>query len=198
MSGPTRGARVLRETAETRVEVELELEGQGAARVATGLGFLDHMLAQLARHGGWNLALQCRGDLEVDDHHSVEDCALALGEALDAALGERRDIERFGEAHAPLDEALARCVVDVSSRPWAEVSFAFRRERLGSVATENLTHFVRSLAQAARLCVHLDVLRGENDHHKAEAGFKSLALALRRALAPRAGVGVPSTKEVLA
>ena len=197
----SRSVTVARETAETRVRVVLDLDGEGKARVDSGIGFLDHMLAQLARHGRWDLELTCEGDLEVDDHHSAEDCALALGEAVDRALGERRGIERFGEAHAPLDEALARVVVDLSGRPWPQVRLGLRRERLGGLACENLVHFFRSFAIAARLTLHADVLRGENDHHRAEAACKALALALRRASArvPRgpARNRIPSTKEVL-
>lgn len=193
-----RRARVLRETAETRVEVELCLDGTGRASVASGIGFLDHMLGALARHARWDLTLACRGDLEVDDHHTAEDCALALGEAVDHALGERRDFARFGSAHAPLDEALARAVVDVSGRPFARVRLGLRREMLGRIATENLVHVLQSLAVAARLTLHVDVLEGENDHHRAEAAYKAVALALRQALARDAAAGVPSTKEVLA
>jgi len=193
-----RAATVERRTAETSTRVHLALDGTGRARIDTGLGFLDHMLAALAKHARIDLELSCEGDLEVDDHHTAEDCALALGQALDRALGERRGIRRFGTAHAPLDEALARVVVDLSGRPWHEVDLGFRREMVGEVATENLTHFFQSLAIAARMALHVDLLRGENDHHRAEAAFKALALALREAVARDGPAGeVPSTKGVL-
>ena len=192
-----RAATVERKTAETSIRVHLELDGTGRARVDTGLGFLDHMLTALAKHGRLGLELSCEGDLEIDDHHTAEDCALALGQALDEALGERRGIRRFGSAYAPLDEALARAVVDLSGRPWHEVRIGFRRETVGEVATENLTHFFRSLAIAGRMALHVDLLRGENDHHRAEAAFKALALALREAVARDGSGEVPSTKGVL-
>jgi imidazoleglycerol-phosphate dehydratase len=201
VSGPVPGAArtavVERRTSETSIRVGLLLDGTGRAQVETGLGFLDHMLTALAKHARLDLELACEGDLEVDDHHTAEDCALALGRALDEALGERRGIRRFGSAYAPLDEALARAVVDLSGRPWPEVHLGFRRETIGEVATENLTHFLASLATAGRMALHVDVLRGENDHHRAEAAFKALALALRDAVAPDGTGEVPSTKGVL-
>jgi imidazoleglycerol phosphate dehydratase HisB len=192
-----RAATVERTTAETSVRCALGLDGTGRATVATGLGFLDHMLHTLARHSGFDLDVACRGDLVVDDHHTVEDVSLALGRALDDALGERRAITRFGSAYAPLDEALARAVVDLSGRPWPAIELGLTREKLGDVATENLTHFFQSFAVAARAALHVDVLKGANDHHRAESAFKALALALRIAVARTSGDAVPSTKEVL-
>jgi len=192
-----RTATLSRTTRETDVRVELDLDGTGEARVDTGVGFLDHLLSALALHARLDLVLTCRGDLEVDDHHTAEDCALALGEAVDRALGERRGLARFADALAPLDEALARAVVDVSSRPFALVELGLRRERLGALACENIGHVLRSFAVAARLTLHVDVLRGENDHHRAEAAFKAVALALRRALRVEDADLVPSTKGVL-
>ncbi len=192
-----REASVERRTNETSIRVRLALDGDGRAQVETGLGFLDHMLTSLAKHARLDLELACEGDLEIDDHHTAEDCALALGQALDKALGDRRGIRRFGHAYAPLDEALARAVVDLSGRPWPEVSLGFRRETIGEIATENLTHFFQSLATAGRMALHVDVLRGENDHHRAEAAFKALALALHDALAEDGSGEVPSTKGVL-
>ncbi len=186
-----------RDTGETSVELRLDLDGSGRADVSTGLRFLDHMLDALARHARLDLTLRCQGDLDVDDHHTVEDCAIVLGGALDELLGERRGITRFGSAYAPLDEALARVVVDLSGRPWPEVDLGLRRERLGTVACENLTHFLQTLAIEGRMALHVDVLRGENDHHRAEAAFKALALALRQALASDGADSVPSTKGVL-
>ena len=158
---------------------------------------MDHMLDALARHARLDLTLRCTGDLEVDDHHTVEDCAIVLGGALNELLGERRGITRFGSAYAPLDEALARVVVDLSGRPWPEVTLGLRRERLGAVACENLTHFLQTLAIEGRMALHVDVLRGENDHHRAEAAFKALALALRQAITRDGASSVPSTKGVL-
>ena len=192
-----RRATVNRKTLETAVEVELALDGTGQAEVATGIGFLDHMLGALAKHGRFDLSLKCRGDLEVDDHHTVEDCALALGQALDQALGERRGIARFGSAYAPLDEALARAVVDLSGRPCAVVELGLARETIGTVACENLAHFFTSLATAGRVALHVDALRGANDHHRAEAAFKAAALALRQAVRLDGPDQVPSTKGVL-
>jgi len=192
-----RRASVSRKTLETAIEVELGLDGTGRAEVATGIGFFDHMLGALAKHARFDLSLKCQGDLEVDDHHTVEDCALALGQALDQALGERRGIARFGSAYAPLDEALARAVVDLSGRPCAVVDLGLQREALGALACENVGHFFSSLATAGRMALHVDVLRGANDHHRAEAAFKATALALREAVRADGSDQVPSTKGVL-
>ncbi len=186
-----------RTTGETRVTVALSLDGTGEAQIASGIAFLDHLIAQLAKHGRFDIELGCAGDLEIDDHHSAEDCALALGAAFDRALGERVGIRRFGDALAPLDEALARAVVDFSGRPHAEVALGLEREMLGTLATENVEHFVRSFAMGANACVHLDVLKGRNDHHRAESAFKALALALRSAVARDGSQILPSTKGVL-
>jgi imidazoleglycerol-phosphate dehydratase len=193
-----RTATVRRTTAETDVALTLTVDGTGAASVRTGLGFYDHMLTALTKHARFDLEVTCTGDLHVDDHHTVEDVALALGEALAAALGDRRGLRRFGSAYAPLDEALARAVVDLSGRPWPEVDLGLRRERIGDVAAENLGHALRSLAMAAKMTLHVDVLKGENDHHRAEAAYKAVALALRAAVARDGHADVPSTKGVLA
>lgn len=192
----TRTAKVHRKTKETDIEVSLTLDGSGRADVATGIGFLDHMLTSLTRHARFDLELRCAGDLHIDDHHTAEDCALALGQALDEALGDRAGVRRFGHAYAPLDEALARAVVDLSGRPFHRIELGTTREMLGTIALENLRHVMQSLALAARACVHVDVLRGENDHHRVEAAYKALALALRCAVA-RDGDDIPSTKGVL-
>lgn len=186
-----------RQTRETTIRGRLALDGERQISVATGIGFLDHMLTCLAFHAGWDLELECSGDLEVDDHHTAEDCALALGGALDRALGERTGIARFGWAFAPLDEALARAVVDLSGRPWPEVDLGLEREQLGTMATENVTHFFGSLTMNLKAAVHIDVLRGDNDHHRAEASFKALALALKAATTPVGESGAPSTKGTL-
>jgi imidazoleglycerol phosphate dehydratase HisB len=186
-----------RKTRETAITGELALDGAGRVDLATGIGFLDHLLTALAFHAGFNLQLECSGDLEVDDHHTAEDCALAVGGALDAALGDRERIARFGWAYAPLDDALARAVVDLSGRPWAAVDLGLKRESLGSLACENVAHVLSSIATAARCTLHVDLLRGTNDHHRAEAAFKATALALRQAVSLSAGSGPPSTKGVL-
>lgn len=191
---PQRTSSRSRQTRETEISCQLNLDGTGEAQVSTGIGFLDHMLTALAKHGRFDLQLACTGDLAVDDHHTAEDCAIVLGEALDASLGERRGIVRFASAYAPLDEALARVVVDLSGRPWPEVHIDFRRETLGGIATENLVHFFQTLSIAGRMSLHVDVLRGENDHHKAEAAFKALALSLRDAVRTDGSGVIPSTK----
>lgn len=191
-----RTAEIERRTNETQVLLRLTIDGSGQASVQTGIGMLDHLLATLAKFAKFDLELRCDGDLQVDDHHTAEDCALALGQALDRALGERSGIRRFGDAHAPLDEALARAVVDLSGRPYPAIALGLRRERLGELACENITHVLQSFAVAGRMALHVDLLRGENDHHRAEAAFKAVALALRAACA-RDGDGVPSTKGVL-
>ena len=188
---------VERITNETTIRLVLDLDGVGDARVETGLGFWDHMLGALAKHGRFDMELTCTGDLEVDDHHTVEDTAIVLGAGIDELLGDRRGIARFGSAYAPLDEALARAVIDLCGRPFARVDLGFARERIGAVATENLEHGIRSLAVASRSCIHMDIIAGENDHHRAEAGFKALALALRQAVARDGSGEVPSTKGVL-
>jgi len=192
-----RRATFARETGETRVRVELDLDGTGVCRVSTGIGFLDHMLDALGRHGRFDLTVEASGDVEVDDHHTAEDVAIGLGRALGEALGERRGIERFAHAYAPLDEALVRAVVDLSARPWPEVRLDFRRERLGALSTENVTHFFNTFALEARMALHVDVIRAENDHHRAEAAFKAVALALRAAVRRTGDGAVPSTKGVL-
>lgn len=192
-----RRARVERTTAETNVYADLDVDGTGRADITTGVGFLDHLLLALIRHARFDLALRCEGDLDVDDHHTAEDSALALGRALDQALGDRRGIVRFGWALAPLDEALARVAVDLSGRPFADVDLGLTRPAIGALSAENVSHVLRSFATAARLTLHVDVLKGENDHHRAEAAFKALALALRQAVAASGFDDVPSTKESL-
>ena len=192
-----RTATVERTTRETGVRITLVIDGTGRTEVSTGIGFLDHLFDALARHSGFDLTITCKGDLRVDDHHTAEDCALGLGEALDRALGERRGIMRFGSAFAPLDEALARAVIDLSGRPYAAVDLGLGRTVIGGLACENVAHVLRSLATAARLTLHVDVLRGENDHHRAEAAFKAVALALRQAVACSGSDEIPSTKGVL-
>ncbi len=194
----TRKSQIDRETKETQIQLALTLDGSGQADIRTQIGFLDHLLTALARHARLDLTLSCQGDLHVDDHHTAEDCGLALGAALNDALGERRGIARFGAAYAPLDEALARAVIDLSGRPFARTELHLKRDKLGELACENVAHVLGSLATAARLTLHVDVLSGVNDHHKAEAAFKAVALALRQAIRCDAGDDrIPSTKGVL-
>ena len=189
-----RTARVERTTNETRIVVEVDLDRAATPRTATGLGFLDHMLAQLGTHAGIDLAIACTGDLHVDEHHTVEDCALALGEALALAVGDKRGLARYGFV-LPMDEARAGATLDWSGRPGFFFNGAFPRERVGDLPTELVPHFFRSLCERAGLTLHLDVA-GENAHHMVEACFKAVARALRQALA-RGGQGVPSTKGAL-
>ncbi len=190
----SRNATIERKTNETEIRVTVELDGTGQADVQTDIGFLDHLLDALTRHSRFDLELRCKGDLQVDDHHTAEDCGLALGAVIREALGDRVGIERFGSAYAPLDEALARAVVDISGRPFAAIDLGLTRERLGELSCENIPHVLSSLATAAGLTLHVDVLRGDNDHHRAEAAFKAVALALRAAVRPSGFDDVPSTK----
>jgi imidazoleglycerol-phosphate dehydratase len=190
----SRKATIDRKTNETEINVTLKLDGEGTSDVQTGIGFLDHLLGALVGHGRFNLELRCKGDLQVDDHHTAEDCGLALGSALREALGDRSGITRFGYAYAPLDEALARAVVDISGRPFATIDLGLARERLGELSCENIPHVLSSLATAAGITLHVDVLRGDNDHHRAEAAFKAVALALRAAVGSSGFDDIPSTK----
>ena len=191
-----REAEVQRSTGETRVRLNLNLDG-GPVQIDTGLAFFDHMLAQLARHGGLGLAVAAQGDLQVDGHHLVEDVGLCLGEALHAALGDRSGISRFGEAHVPMDETLVRVVVDLSGRPWCRYDACLPHLILGNGFYPELAReFFIALAQRGGFNLHAAVLYGENTHHQLEALFKALALALRRAV-KREGEGVPSTKGTL-
>ena len=193
----TRFGEVRRTTGETNVSVDLTLDGSGRANIATGIGFLDHLLTAFARHSRCDVNITCDGDLNVDDHHTVEDVALALGQALDQALGDRSGITRFGHAMVPLDEALSRVAIDLSGRPFADVQLGLTREALGALSTENVTHLLRSFATAARLTLHVDVLKGDNDHHRAESAIKATAIALRQAVSSSGFDDVPSTKGVL-
>jgi imidazoleglycerol-phosphate dehydratase len=194
----SRRAQIDYATRETRTRLTVELDGTGQARVETGIGYLDHMLEQLAFHGLLDLELHCEGDLHVDGHHTCEDVAIALGRGLDQALGERSGIRRYGQSHVPMDETLARTVLDFSGRPEFHFQGAFTRERLGTLETQMVPHFFKSVAVAARLTLHMALLYGENDHHKCEALFKSCGRALADAvtLEPRRA-GVSSTKGVL-
>lgn len=191
-----RCATLSRETSETRIRLTLHLEG-GPASIRTGLGFFDHMLAQLARHGGFGLEVEATGDLQVDCHHLVEDVGLALGEAFHEALGDRRGLARWGEAHVPMDETLVRVVVDLSGRPYLVFQAAYPSLVLGDgFQTEMVREFFQAFAQRGRLNLHAAVLYGANTHHQIEALFKGLARALRQAARVQ-GTQVPSTKGTL-
>lgn len=189
-----REATVDRSTKETEISVRLNLDGTGSTTVSTGIGFLDHLLDAMTKHARFDLELSCTGDLHIDDHHTAEDCGLAIGIALHRALGERVGIRRFGSAYAPLDEALARCVVDISGRAFSDVNLGLTRERLGELSCENIPHVLTSMASTAGITLHVDVIKGDNDHHRAEAAFKAVALALRAAVGRSGFDDVPSTK----
>ena len=194
----TRRVQVERKTRETDIVLRLDLDGEGRARIRTGIGFLDHMLTSLATHARFDLDVRCKGDLQVDAHHSVEDVGIALGQALKQALGDKRGVVRFGHAYVPLDEALSRAVVDLSGRPWLHFGVQFRAQRIGDLPTELLEDFFWALVDHGRFNLHLDTLRGRNAHHIAETLFKATARALRMAVARDARVGdVPSTKGAL-
>lgn len=189
-----RRAAVQRNTKETRVRIGIDLDRVAEPKVATGLPFFDHMLEQIGKHGGFALEVETQGDLHIDEHHTVEDTALALGQALREALGDKRGIGRYGFT-LPMDETLASAALDFSGRPWLVFEGEFRREKVGDLPTELVPHFFRSLCDSAGLNLHLSV-RGDNDHHKIEAAFKALARALRQAIR-REGKELPSTKGAL-
>jgi imidazoleglycerol-phosphate dehydratase/histidinol-phosphatase len=189
-----RRAQVQRRTRETDIAVAVELDSESDCRISTGIGFFDHMLEQLARHGGFQLELSCRGDLHIDEHHTVEDCALALGEALRRALGDKRGLGRYGFL-LPMDESEAQVAIDLSGRPYFVFEGRFAREQIGTLPTELVPHFFRSLADSLGAALHLTV-RGENTHHMIEACFKGVGRALRGALR-REGLALPSTKGML-
>ena len=193
-----RAAEVRRTTKETDVRVRLGLDGTGRSQVSTGVAFLDHMLELFARHGLFDLEVECRGDLHIDDHHSVEDVAITLGQAFAEALGDKAGVARYGSAYVPMDEALCRAVVDLSGRFYLVYAVETRRQTIGNFSVELAEHFWRSLAEAARCNLHIDCLRGRNTHHILEGTFKAAARALRQACErdPRVS-GVPSTKGVL-
>ena len=193
-----RTCEVSRKTRETDVVVSLNLDGEGASQVSTGIHFFDHMLILLAKHGLFDLEVRCSGDLEVDGHHTVEDVGIALGEAFDRALGSKEGITRYGMAYVPMDETLGRAVVDYSGRPFLVCKVEFPAEKVGELNTELVEEFFRALAVHGRMNLHVEVLYGKNSHHMAEAMFKSAGRALSLAAARNPAVkGVPSTKGVL-
>jgi imidazoleglycerol-phosphate dehydratase len=194
----SRTAHIHRVTGETDVSLSLALDGTGAGERHTGVGFFDHLLDAVARHGGLDLDVQVQGDLETGPHHTVEDTGLALGQALDEALGDRSGIRRFGHAVVPMDEARAACAIDVSGRPYAALDGSFPAERVADFDTDLAEEFLRAVANAAKLTVHVQVEAGTNAHHMVEASFKAFARALREAVSEDPRVqGVPSTKGLL-
>ena len=194
-----RTATLHRDTSETRIAVTVDLDGTGVYDVHTGVGFFDHMLEQFSRHSLIDLHVRTDGDLHIDEHHTVEDTALAIGAAVARALGEKRGIRRYGDALSPMDETLTRVALDISGRPWLVWKCAFTIQKLGTMDTELFQHFFHSFAQAAGITLHVETLYGDNNHHIAESAFKGLARALRQAVEidPRKGDAVPSTKGVL-
>ena len=191
-----RSAHVERNTLETRIQVELNLDGRGNAHFTTGIPFLEHMLDQVARHGLIDLNIDCQGDTHIDDHHTVEDIGITLGQALIQALGDKRGIRRYGHAYVPLDEALSRAVVDISGRPGLEFHVAFSRPRIGAFDVDLFREFFQGFVNHAAVTLHIDCLRGRNAHHQAETVFKAFGRALRMALEPdpRMQGIIPSTK----
>ena len=194
-----REGRVERKTGETEIAVRVNLDGQGDYKVDTGIGFLDHMLAQLARHSLIDLEVTAKGDLHIDAHHTTEDTGIALGQAVAQALGARTGIQRYGHAYLPMDEALTRVALDLSNRAYLVWKVAFTRDKLGDFDTELFREFFQAFAQNAGITLHVETLYGDNNHHIAESAFKALALALRAAVAidPRKADQVPSTKGAL-
>ncbi len=191
-----RTAEVTRNTAETQVAVSLNLDGTGQARLATGIGFFDHMLDQIARHGLIDLEVEAKGDLHIDGHHTVEDVGITLGQAVYKAVGDKKGIRRYGHAYVPLDEALSRVVIDFSGRPGLVMNVPFKSGMIGTFDTQLAHEFFQGFANHAFVTLHIDNLRGENAHHQCETVFKAFARALRSALEldPRAAGTIPSTK----
>ena len=194
-----RTATLRRDTSETRISVSVDLDGTGQYDIHTGVGFFDHMLEQLARHSLIDVTLHCDGDLHIDQHHTVEDSALALGSAVAQALGDKRGIRRYADALSPMDETLTRVALDISGRPWLVWKTAFTVSRLGELDTELIEHWFHSFAQTAGITLHVETLYGSNNHHIVEAAYKGLARALRTAVEidPRKSDAIPSTKGVL-
>jgi imidazoleglycerol-phosphate dehydratase len=194
-----RTATLSRQTSETDITLTVNLDGSGQANVATGIGFLDHMLTALTRHGLFDLTVRAKGDLHIDFHHTTEDVGIVLGRAIAQALGDKRGITRFGQAQVPMDEALAEAVIDISGRPFLVWNVGFERPKIGEMDTELFEEFFRALATNAAITLHVTKRAGHNAHHVAEACFKATARALRAAVAidPRAADAIPSTKGTL-
>ena len=198
MSEEKRSARIERRTTETQIDLELCLDGGGECRVETGIGFFDHMLNAFARHGLFDLVIQCQGDLEVDAHHTVEDVGICLGQAIDQALGDKVGIQRYGHSYVPMDEALARAAIDLSGRAYLVLRAAFNDEQVGELPVALVREFFYAVADQGRMNLHLDLLRGQNDHHGIEALFKAFARALDMASQKSDRVqGITSTKGAL-
>lgn len=194
-----RESTIQRRTKETEIDVALRIEGSGQVEVDTGIGMLDHLVEQLARHGGFDLTVKARGDLSVDSHHTVEDLGLSLGQAFNEALGDRGGVARMADRTVPLDEALVQVVLDLSGRPYSEIDLTFRGAMVGDLPTQMVTHLLQSFAQEARITLHVRQLAGDNDHHIMEAAFKALARAMRDAVTLiESPQSVPSTKGTLA
>ncbi|MEL6874065.1 MAG: imidazoleglycerol-phosphate dehydratase HisB [Pseudomonadota bacterium] len=196
MTKATRSATIERNTKETEIFVEVNLDGTGSYDVSTGIGFLDHMIEQFSRHSLIDLTMQIKGDLHVDQHHTTEDSAIAMGQALKEALADKAGIVRYGSAYSPMDETLSRVALDISGRPWLVWKAGFTQERLGEMDTELFKHWFHSVADAAGITLHMELLYGENNHHIAESLFKGFARAMRLAIErdPRKGDAIPSTK----
>lgn len=194
-----RKAEIHRNTAETQIDVSVNLDGTGAYSVSTGIGFLDHMIEQLSRHSLIDMDVKTVGDLHVDQHHTTEDTAIAIGEAVAKALGDKRGIARYGSVYSPMDETLSRVALDISGRPWLVFNVEFTVQRLGEWDTEMIEHWFHSFAQAAGITLHVETLYGSNNHHVVESCFKGLARALRQAVEidPRKADAIPSTKGML-
>lgn len=191
-----RTATISRQTKETSISLTLNVDGAGKSEIATGVGFLDHMLTLFSFHSGIDLAVTCHGDLEVDDHHTVEDIGLALGQGLLQALGDKHGIGRYGFSYVPMDETLGRVVVDFSGRPYFVYHAEMEREKVGSMDTQNVKEFFKSVSNEAKMTCHMEVLYGENDHHKVEALFKAFGRAVKEAVQIVSNQ-IPSTKGVL-
>lgn len=190
---------ITRKTHETDIQVDVNLDGTGAFDVSTGIGFLDHMIEQFSRHSLIDITCRIAGDLHVDQHHTTEDSAIAIGQALNQALGDKAGIGRYGQVYSPMDEALARVALDISGRPWLVWKAEFTQPRLGEMDTELFEHWFQSIAQAVGITLHIECLYGQNNHHIIEGIFKGFARAMRQAveLDPRKGGAIPSTKGVL-
>ncbi|EJL24012.1 imidazoleglycerol-phosphate dehydratase HisB [Novosphingobium sp. AP12] len=194
-----RTASIIRKTHETDIEVEVNLDGIGAYQVSTGIGFLDHMIEQFSRHSLIDITCRIKGDLHVDQHHTTEDSAIAIGQAITQALGDKAGIGRYGDVNSPMDEALSRVSLDISGRPYLVWKAAFTQEKLGEFDTEMVEHWFHSIAQAVGITLHIELLYGSNNHHICEGIFKGFARAMRQAveLDPRKGGAIPSTKGIL-
>ncbi|MES9681871.1 imidazoleglycerol-phosphate dehydratase HisB [Gottfriedia acidiceleris] len=191
-----RTSTIKRTTNETSITLEINLDGSGNSDISTGVGFLDHMLTLFSFHSGIDLTIECKGDIEVDDHHTTEDIGLALGQALLSALGNKKGVNRYGSSYVPMDEALARVVVDFSGRPYLVYDAKFEREKVGMLDTQNVKEFFKSVSNESKMNCHMDVLYGENDHHKVEALFKAFGRAVKEAC-KIVSTEIPSTKGVL-